>query len=59
LKKKLNAIAYHRVRKAIAAKVLRFAYIWSEENASDILTKSLRNDKFDYLVKKWLFRTPQ
>jgi hypothetical protein len=27
LKKKHNAIAYHRVREAIAAKVMRFAYI--------------------------------
>ncbi len=59
LKKKHNAIAYHRVREAIAAKVLRFAYLRSEENASDILTKPLCNEKFHYLVKKWLFRTPQ
>ena len=58
LKKKHNAIAYHRVREAIAAKVLRFAYLKSEENVSDILTKPLCNEKFHYLVKKWLFRTP-
>jgi hypothetical protein len=32
LKKKHNAIAYYRVREAIAAKVMRFAYIKSEEN---------------------------
>jgi hypothetical protein len=59
LKKKHNVIVYHCIRKAIAAKVLRFAYIRSEENASDILTKPLCNDKFHYLVKKCLFRTPQ
>jgi hypothetical protein len=59
LKKKHNAIAYHCVGKAIAAKVLRFAYLRSEENASDILTKPLCNEKFQYLAKKWLFRTPQ
>ena len=58
LKKKHNAIAYHRVREAIAAKVLRFTCLKSEENVSDILTKPLCNDKFHYLVKKWLFRTP-
>ena len=58
LKKKHNAIAYHRVREAIAARVLRFAYLKSEENVSDILTKPLCNEKFHYLVKKWLFRTP-
>jgi hypothetical protein len=38
LKKKHNAIAYHHVREAIAAKVMRFAYVKSEENVSDILT---------------------
>ena len=58
LKKKHNAIAYHCVREAIAAKVLRFTCLKSEENVSDILTKPLCNDKFHYLVKKWLFRTP-
>jgi hypothetical protein len=49
LKKKHNAIAYHCVQEAIAARILRFAYIKSEENVSNILTN---------LVKKWLFRTP-
>jgi hypothetical protein len=52
LKKKHNAIAYHLLQEAITAKVLRFAYLSSEENASDILTKPLRNDKFHYIVKK-------
>jgi hypothetical protein len=41
LKKKHNAIAYHRVKKAIAAKIMRFAYIKSEENVNDVLTKPL------------------
>ena len=59
LKKKHNSIAYHRVREAIAAKVMRFAYIKSEENVSDILTKPLNNEKFHYLMKKWLFRVPE
>jgi hypothetical protein len=58
LKKNHNAIAYHCVREAIAAGMLRFVYWKSEENVSDILTKSLCNEKFHYLVKKWLFRTP-
>jgi hypothetical protein len=39
LKKKLNAIAYHRVSEAIAASIMRFAYIESEENVSDVLIK--------------------
>jgi hypothetical protein len=57
LKKKHNAIAYHRVREAIAARIMRFAYIKSEENVSDVLTKRLINDKFHYLMKRWLFRS--
>jgi hypothetical protein len=55
LKKKHNAIAYHRVREAIATRIMRFAYIKSEENVSDVLTKPLINEKFHYLMKKWLF----
>jgi hypothetical protein len=50
LKKKHNAIAYHRVQEAIAAKVLKFAYLRSEENASDSLTKPLCNEKLHYSV---------
>jgi hypothetical protein len=37
LKKNHNAIAYHRVREAITARIMRFAYIKSEENVSDVL----------------------
>jgi hypothetical protein len=59
LKKKHNAIAYHRVREAIAARMMRFAYIKSEENVSDVLTKPLSNEKFHYLMKMWLFRLPE
>jgi hypothetical protein len=39
LKMKHNAIAYQRVREAIAARIMRFAYIKSEENVGDVLTK--------------------
>jgi hypothetical protein len=59
LKKKNNVIAYHRVREAIAARIMRFAYIESEENVSDILTKPLSNEKFHYLMKRLLFRVPE
>jgi hypothetical protein len=59
LKKKHNAIAHPRVRETIAAKILRFAYIRSEENMSDILTKPLANQAFHYLAKKLLFRVPE
>jgi hypothetical protein len=59
LKKKHNAIAYHRIREAIAARIMRFAYIKSEENVSDMLTKLFSNEKFHYLMKSWLFRVPE
>jgi hypothetical protein len=39
LKKKHSAIAYHRVREALASRIMRFAYIKSEENVSDVLIK--------------------
>ena len=52
LKKKHNSIAYHCAREAIAAKVLMFACLRSEENTSNVLTKPLCNEKFYYLVKK-------
>jgi hypothetical protein len=37
LKKKHNEIAYHCVREAIAARIMRFAYIKNEENVSDVI----------------------
>jgi hypothetical protein len=51
LKKKHNAIAYHLVREAIAARIMWFAYIKSEENVSDVLKKPSSNEKFRYLMK--------
>ena len=41
LKKKHNAIAYHRVREAQAAGVIRIAKEDGETNLADVLTKSL------------------
>jgi hypothetical protein len=58
LKKKHNAIAYHRVREAIAESIMRFAYIKSEENVSNVLTKFSNHEKFYYLMKRWLFHVP-
>jgi hypothetical protein len=59
LKKKHNAIACHRVREAIAERIMRFAYIKSEENVSDVLRKNLSNEKFHYLMKRSLFCVPE
>ena len=58
LKKKHNAIAYHRVREAIAAQIVRFAHIPSTMNIADILTKPLPVDTFQRLVTPVLFREP-
>ena len=58
LKKKHLGTSYHRVREAIAAKILRFAHVRSEENLADILTKPLANPIFHYLVRPILFRVP-
>ena len=39
LHKRHNALSYHRTREAIAAKILRFVFIRSQENPADILSK--------------------
>jgi hypothetical protein len=52
LKKKLDTIAYNRVREAIAARIMRVEYIKSEENVSDVLTRRLSNEKFHYFMKR-------
>ena len=51
LKKKHNAIAYHRVSEAIAAEVINFVHIDSKINVADVLTKPLVNPVFHHLKK--------
>jgi hypothetical protein len=46
LKKKYIAIAYHRVINATASRIMRFSYIKSEENVSDVLTNPSSNENF-------------
>ena len=58
LKKKHNAISYHRVRKSVTGKIVRFAHIPSKVNLADCLTKPLINDDFQRLVQAVLFRNP-
>ena len=58
LKKKHQAIAYHRVREAIAAKIIRFAHIPSKDNFADVLTKPLPNDVYYNLIEPYAFRRP-
>jgi hypothetical protein len=59
LKKKHNAIAYHHVYEAIAAGIIMFAHVESENNFADILTKPLGNEQFMKLVAPLLFWKPR
>ena len=58
LKKKHQAINYHRVREAIAAKVIRFAHISTVDNKADVLNKPLPPYIHRRLVGPVLFRRP-
>ena len=58
LKKKHNAITYHRVHKAIAARLICFCHIDSKINVADVLTKPLDNQTFHHLIRPFLFRNP-
>jgi len=39
LNKRHNALSYHRVREAVAAKILRFFHVSGQDNPADILSK--------------------
>ena len=54
LKKKHNALAYHRTREAIAAGIIDFRFVRSEENYADLLTKALSPRNFQILMKQLL-----
>ena len=49
LKKKHNAIAFHRVREAIAARFIRFSHIAGEFNLADILSKPVPGPRKQFL----------
>jgi hypothetical protein len=55
LKKKHNAIAYHKVREAVAAGFVRIAHICSKQNRADILTKPLGPQDYFRLLKDIMF----
>ena len=55
LKKKHNAIAYHRVREAIAAGVINLAHVSSKDNVADLLTKPLGFQQHYLIMSKYLF----
>ena len=58
LKKKHCAVSYHKIREAIAAGIVRFTHIRSENNYADVLTKPLSPKEFRNLVLPLLFRNP-
>jgi len=55
LKKKHNAIAYHKVREAVAAGILRIAKVHTSENLADLLTKPLPAPALKNLIQKILW----
>jgi hypothetical protein len=57
LKKKHNAIAYHRVRKCVAAEIVCFLHVEYVSNLADFLTKPLGAIAFWRVVKPVLFQT--
>ena len=56
LKKKHNAVAYHKVREAVAAGIIKVAHIRSENNIANILTKPLSPQQYLMLLRWILFR---
>ena len=55
LKKKHNAITYHRVREAVAAGIINLVHIPGIENIADVLTKPLGPQEHMRLVHPILF----
>ena len=55
MKKKHNAIAYHRVREAVAAGVIDLVHIPGVTNISDVLTKPLNRSTHVKLLRPVIF----
>ena len=55
LKKKHNAIAYHRTREAVAARTIRVAKEDGKTNLADLLTKPLPQVTREYLCDKFMY----
>ena len=53
--KKHNAICYHFVREAVAANIIRIAYIPTTENLADMFTKPLGSTKLHAFIQKILY----
>jgi hypothetical protein len=59
LKKKHNAIAYHRIREAVAAGVVVLKYVKSAYNLADSMTKALAGNTHFALWKGYLLKPLQ
>lgn len=55
LKKKHNAIGYHRIREAVAAGIATLVHVISSKNIADIFTKPLGPQVFGPLLKNFCF----
>jgi hypothetical protein len=55
LKKKHNAISYHKVRECIASGTMRLAHEPTGSNLSDMLTKCLSGPQHKFLISHILF----
>ena len=55
LNKKHNSLAFHAIRWAVAACILRIAWIDGNENLADALTKFLDKVTKDYLFGNWTY----
>ena len=58
LKKKHQACNYHRIREAVAGRIVDFGHIDTQDNVADILTKPLPGPQFAKLAGEYLFRKP-
>ena len=54
IKKKHNAIAYHRVREAVATNIIKVLHIKGKENVADILNKPTDGPTFHKHTKTLL-----
>ena len=59
IKKKHNAIAYHRIREAVAAGIVKLEYVKSECNLADAMTKALPGHLHYKLWKPYLLKPLQ
>ena len=52
LKKKHNAVAYHRIRECVANGIIKLGHVSSEDNLADLCTKPLNGPKLHGIMKK-------